>query len=71
MFLAVSINAKEATDAYYDKEEMEASRQLLKRHHGGSTTLFIIADRLEYKTNEGDPLIVWDRQVKLQTWLKN
>ena len=62
MFHAVSINAEEATDAYYDKEEMEASRQLLKQHHGGSKTLFIIADRLEYKSNEGDALIVWDGQ---------
>ena len=62
MFHAVSINAEEATDAYYDKEEMEASRQLLKRHHGGSKTLFIIADRLEYKSNEGNALIVWDGQ---------
>lgn len=56
------INAEESADAYYGKEEMKAARQALKQHLGGGTILFIIADRLEYKTNEGDALTTWDGQ---------
>ena len=56
---SVCVSAGGAANAYYDKEEMGTARQLSKQHHGGSTRLFAIADRLEYKTNEGDSLTVW------------
>lgn len=58
----VSVNAENAADVYFDKAEMEAARKALKHHHGDSNQFFLMTDRLEYKTNEGDALTVWEGQ---------
>ena len=34
----------------------------LRAHHGGQTFSYVEFERLEYKTNEGDPLFLWDLQ---------
>jgi len=62
LFYSFSVHAENAADAYYGKEEMDAARNALKHHHGDSNQLFFMADRLEYKTNEGDPHTVWEGQ---------
>ncbi|MFK8067576.1 MAG: copper resistance protein B [Gammaproteobacteria bacterium] len=62
LFNSPSVYAEAAADAYYNKEEMEAARQSLKSHHGNSSQLFIMADRFEYKTNEGNSVNVWEGQ---------
>lgn len=54
--------AQNAADAYYDPVEMEAARQALRKGVGGQTNLFLMADRFEYRTNDGDPLFLWDGQ---------
>ena len=62
VFYATSTKAENDADNYYGKTEMEAARNALKQHHGNSNQLFLMADRLEYKTNAGDPLTVWEGQ---------
>lgn len=47
---------------YWDAEELEASRRALKQEHGGSTAYFILADRFEYQSNDGAPVILLDGQ---------
>ncbi|MFP3943270.1 MAG: copper resistance protein B [Alphaproteobacteria bacterium] len=51
-----------AADEIYGSSEMEAAEETVREHHGGGTTLFLQADRLEYQTGDGDPLLVWDAQ---------
>lgn len=48
--------------AYWDAEELEASREALKQEHGGGTTYFALADRFEYQSNDGEPVILLDGQ---------
>ena len=49
-------------DDYWDKDEMAASRKALQKEHGGASTYFLQADRLEYRTGEGDASGLWDLQ---------
>lgn len=51
-----------AADDYYDPDEMAAARKAARHHHGGMTAFFIQADRLEYQSHDGDPLLLWDAQ---------
>lgn len=54
--------AQTAADRYYDPEEMQAAREALRKGTGGQTNFMIMADRLEYQSNEGDSLLLWDGQ---------
>ncbi len=50
-------------------------REHLQEHHGGGTLTFIEAERLEFRSNDGDPLFLWDAQGwyggdKNKLWLK-
>ena len=55
-------HAQTAADEYYDPQEMAAARHALTHHHGGTAFTFIQAEHLEYQTNNGDPLFLWDAQ---------
>lgn len=55
-------HAQDAADAYYDPDEMAAAREALHEGMGGQTLYMIDGDRLEYRTNEGDPAVLWDVQ---------
>ena len=49
-------------DAYFDREAMAAARSSLRAEHGGGTNWFLLAERLEYQTNEGASLLLFDGQ---------
>lgn len=48
--------------AYYDPAALAASRRALQKEHGGQTSYFLLADRLEYQSNEGPPTLLFDGQ---------
>jgi copper resistance protein B len=51
-----------AADEHYDAEEMAAARRALKHETGGQTNFMLMGDRLEYRSNEGEPVLLWDMQ---------
>lgn len=52
-----------AADAHYDRQAMAEARQQLQRGHGGMNMLYLQTERLEFRTNQGDPLLLWDAQA--------
>lgn len=48
--------------AYYDPAALAASRRALQKEHGGQTSYFLLADRLEYQSNDGAPTLLFDGQ---------
>jgi len=54
--------AQHAADAYYDPAEMAKARAALKESHGNQISSLILGERLEYHSNGGDPLMVWEGQ---------
>ncbi len=54
--------AKNAADAYYDPAAMAKARAALKQGHGNQIHTLILGERLEYQSNGGDPLAVWEAQ---------
>lgn len=68
-------DAQTAADADYDPAEMEAARDALKTGTGQTVNSLVIADRLEFVTNAGVNLLLWDVQGWLGTdinkfWVK-
>ena len=62
-------------DKIYGEEAMATSRQAVLNEHGASTTYYILADRLEYVSGEGDPALLLDGQAwwggdRNKLWLK-
>ncbi len=55
-------HAQTAADEYYDPAEMEAARRALKEGAGGQINYFLQGERLEFQSNEGEPLVLWDAQ---------
>lgn len=51
-----------AAEKYYDPQAMAEARHHLRTHHGDQRFLFLQAERLEYQSNEGNPLLLWDGQ---------
>ena len=67
--------AQTAADAYYSPEEMAAARHHLYNHHGNGRVSYIEAERLEYRTGEGESGFLWDGQGWIggddhKVWLK-
>ncbi|MEZ5984088.1 MAG: copper resistance protein B [Parvularculaceae bacterium] len=62
IFAQTSVPGAQA-DAYWDKDAQAAARAALYKEHGGGTTYYVLADRLEYQSNEGDPLLLFDGQA--------
>ncbi len=60
-FLALTTfaHAQEPIDEYYTPEEMMASRMMLKKMHGATNHLFLMAGKLEYRGVEGGAL-AWE-----------
>ena len=54
--------AQNAADEYYGAKEMQAAREALRQGVGGQTNAMIFADRLEYQSNEGNSVLLWDAQ---------
>lgn len=50
-------------DEYYNLSDMAAARNAVQKEHGGTTTYFVLADRLEYQSNDEDPLLLLDGQA--------
>ena len=49
-------------DAYFDRDAMARAREALKSEHGGGSNWFLLAERLEYQTNDGAPALLFDGQ---------
>lgn len=49
-------------EAYWDKDEIKASQDALKKEHGGGTNFMILADRFEYQSGEGSPALLLEGQ---------
>lgn len=63
LFLSTTpVHAQNAADAYYDPVEMAKARAAIKAEHGSHLGSFVIVDRLEYQSRDGDPEILWDAQ---------
>ncbi len=52
----------EAADAYFGRAAMSEARAALRNEHGAGTNWFLLADRLEYQTDEGAPALLFDGQ---------
>lgn len=52
-----------AADEYYGAEAMAEARRQVQHEGGGMRHLFLQADRLEYQSNDSEPLLVWDTQA--------
>ena len=63
LFTSLNAIAQNAADRYYEPAEMAAARTAVKQEHGSQFTSLIMAERLEYHLNDGEPEIVWDAQV--------
>jgi len=62
MTLAGTVCAQDAVHPHYGEEAMVAAREQAHRDMGGQTLAMALVDRLEYQTNEGDGLWLWDAQ---------
>ena len=51
-----------AADAVWGEQAMRASRERLRREHGGMALLWVQADRLELRSHEGPDGFLWDVQ---------
>ena len=65
-----------ALPAFAQEDDLSMTRKHLKKHHGGQTFTYVELERLEYRSNEGDPLLLWDTQGwfggdKNKLWLKS
>ena len=63
-------------DRYWDPAAMAEARRAVQKEHGASKSYFLQADRFEYRTNEGDPQLLWDAQGwyggdRNKLWLKS
>jgi copper resistance protein B len=47
---------------FYDREAFARSRRALIKEHGGQAGYFVLGERLEYQSNEGSPLLLFDGQ---------
>ncbi len=52
-------------DAVFGKNAMDRARAVLRKEMGGHINWLVIGDRLEYRTNAGDPTMLWD----IQGWI--
>ncbi len=64
-----------AADEYWIPSDMAEARRAVQEEHGASSTYFLQGDRLEYRTNGGEPLFLWDAQGwyggdKNKLWIK-
>ncbi|MEZ5895414.1 MAG: copper resistance protein B [Parvularculaceae bacterium] len=65
-----------AADQYWDPAAMADARRAVQKQHGATTNYFAQGDRLEYRTNEGEPKFLWDAQGwwggdRNKLWLKS
>jgi copper resistance protein B len=59
---AAAQDAGVQADAYFDREAMAKARAVLRKEHGARTNWFLLAERLEYQTNDGAPALLFDGQ---------
>jgi copper resistance protein B len=51
-----------AAEEYFDPAEMRYAKTAVQRGMGAEPHWFVMGDRLEYQTNDGAPLFLWDAQ---------
>ncbi len=64
-----------AADEYWDSTAMAEARRAVQEKHGAANMFFIQGERLEYRSNEGSPIFLWDGQGwyggdKNKLWIK-
>ncbi len=62
-------------DAYNDPQEMAEARKSVLKEHGAGTAYYVLADRFEYQTGEGDPAVMlegaaWWGGDRNKLWVK-
>jgi len=65
-----------AADAYYNASEMAAAKRELQAGSGAQKSVAFLADRFEYQTNQGSPVLLWDTDAWYggdinKLWLKS
>ena len=60
--LFIAAAALLAAPAVAEDGHDEIARAHMQKHHGGQTLSYVELERFEYRTNEGDPLLLWDAQ---------
>ncbi len=60
--LTTVVAAGKTADDYYGADAMAAARHAMKHHHGDQIVSFFSGERLEYASNEGTALTVWEAQ---------
>ncbi|MEZ5894535.1 MAG: copper resistance protein B [Parvularculaceae bacterium] len=50
-------------DAYYGAEAMAEARKAVIEAHGGQTGYYVLVDRFEYQSGEGDPALMLEGQA--------
>ncbi len=64
-----------AADEYWDPAAMAEARRAVQEEHGAAKMFFLQGERLEYRSNEGSPIFLWDGQGwyggdKNKIWVK-
>ena len=62
-------------DAYNDPQAMAEARETARKEHGAGTAYYVLADRFEYQTGDGDPALMlegmaWWGGDRNKLWLK-
>ncbi len=60
--IALTALAPSLAAADESTHKMNEMREHLQKHHGGQTFWYAEGERLEYRSNEGEPLFLWDAQ---------
>ncbi len=61
IIFVLAASAANAQDVV-NPEETAAVRAHMGDHHGGATVFYVEGERLEYRSNDGDPVFLWDAQ---------
>ncbi|MEM9617009.1 MAG: copper resistance protein B [Pseudomonadota bacterium] len=64
-----------AADEYWDPAAMAEARRAVQKEHGAAKMFFLQGERLEYRSNDGSPIFLWDGQGwyggdKNKIWVK-
>lgn len=60
--LAISMPASAFAQDVVDPDATAAMRSHMQDHHGGGVLTYVEGERFEYRSNDGDPLFLWDAQ---------
>lgn len=62
MLLASAMAAPVQAQDVVDTDATAEARRHMQDHHGGGVLNYVEGERFEYRSNDGDPLFLWDAQ---------